>query len=222
MYVAVGDASGHGLGAALVMALTRAYVRSFAALNLDVGEILTRVNGMLLGDLEENRFVTLLLARLDPASRRLRYANAGHVAGLVIGSSDPGGAPASMASTGMPLGLFSRSQYPARELALEPEQLVLLVTDGVTESEVRGEVFGVERVIAYAKAHGAWPARSLARGICRSARRFARQEPQADDITTVVVKVVKLPAASDAPSRLPREARTAAGPHLTGLNSESC
>ncbi len=216
VYVAIGDASGHGLGAALVMALTRAYVRSLTALNLDVAEILTRVNHMLLGDLEENRFVTLLLVQVDRAARRLRYANAGHVAGFVIGGGDPLAAPASMASTGMPLGLFSRSMYPARELALEPRQVVVLVTDGVTESEGHGEEFGAERLVAYARAHTGWPARSLARGICRSARRFARDKPQADDITSVVVKVTGLPGAGGAAAPLPRELTTNPGSYLNG------
>lgn len=70
------------------MALTRAYVRSFAGMNLDVGDILTCVNRMLASDLEDNRFATLLLARIDEPNRLLSYANAGHVPRFIVGGGE--------------------------------------------------------------------------------------------------------------------------------------
>lgn len=188
VYVAIGDASGHGLGAALVMALTRASVRSLAALNLDVAEVLTRVNGMLVGDLEEHRFVTLLLARIDTRGRLLQYANAGHVPGVVLGSD--GAAPAAMPATGVPLGLFPASVFESRTLAFGREDVLLLVTDGVTESERGdGDQFGPERVLASASACRDRPACAIADAVCQASRRFADGEPQADDLTAVVVKM---------------------------------
>jgi sigma-B regulation protein RsbU (phosphoserine phosphatase) len=187
-YVAIGDASGHGLGSALVMALTRAYLRSFAAMNLDVGDILTRVNGMLASDLEDNRFVTLLLTRIDAPNHRLSYANAGHVSGVVVRGGN--GVPSILASTGLPLGMFAESEFPSGELPLQPRDVVLLVTDGVTESVAEGEdQLAAERLIAYGRAHGDRSARQIADGICEAARSFAGAKPQADDITSVVVKV---------------------------------
>ena len=66
------------------MTMTRAYVRSFAAMEMEVGQILTRVNAMLAADLEGNRFVTMLLLRIDPDDRSLSYASAGHVPGFVL------------------------------------------------------------------------------------------------------------------------------------------
>ena len=187
VYVAIGDASGHGLGSALVMALTRAYVRSFATMNLDVGEILTRVNRMLACDLEGNRFVTLLLTRIDVRNRLLCYANAGHVPGFVVGGGDS--EQSIMGSTGPPMGLFAQSEFLSCELPLEPRQVVLLVTDGVTESLFDGNSqFGAERAIAYVRAHADCSARQVADGICQVARGIAGAEEQADDITSVVVK----------------------------------
>ncbi len=185
-YIAIGDASGHGLGSALVMTLTRAYVRSFAAMDLEVGEILTRVNRMLASDLEDNRFVTLLLTRVDARNRLLSYANAGHVSGFVIGA---GGVQA-MASTGPPAGMFPESEFPTCQLPLDRHQVVVLVTDGVMESETEGaDLFGADRLIAYALAHGDRSAHRIADGICEAARKFAGAAPQADDITSVVVKM---------------------------------
>ena len=85
--IGIGDVSGHGLDSALVMALTRAYVRSFAQVEADLAKILSSVNHMLIADLERNRFVTLLLVCLDGSNRRLSYASAGHVPGFLMNGS---------------------------------------------------------------------------------------------------------------------------------------
>src|SRR3984885_2940239 len=77
LVIAVADAKGHGFSSALVVALTRAYLRSFAAMQLELDEILARVNQMLLKDLEHGHFVTLFLARLSPQNGTLSYASAG-------------------------------------------------------------------------------------------------------------------------------------------------
>jgi len=88
------------------------------------------------------------------------------------------------------MGMFAESGFLSRELALEPHQLVLLITDGVTESFAEGDgQFGAERVIAYVRAHADCAARQIADGICQAARGFAGAEGQEDDITSVVVKV---------------------------------
>jgi len=188
MYVAIGDASGHGFSSALVIALTRAYVRSFATLDLDVCEILSRVNRMLTGDLEDNRFVTLLLARFDARRRLLSYASAGHVPGYVL--CHGGAVQAVLESTGPPLGVFAHAEFPHHEVRLEKNQTVLLVTDGVTESEGENdEPFGAERLLEYVRGHRDWSAHHVTTGIYQAARAFAGTRPQVDDITSVVAKV---------------------------------
>ncbi len=193
VYIAIGDASGHGFGAALVMALTRAYVRSFAALTLDVGEILTRVNAMLVADLEDNRFVTLLLLHLDARTGLVRYTSAGHVSGFILQGGDGHAVDWTMASTGPPMGMFAGSMFPSFEVRLEPSHVAVLVTDGVTESAGEGETeFGVERLVAYVGRHSDQSARDIAHGVCGAARGFAGATPQADDITSVVVKMTQV------------------------------
>src|ERR1700733_4870327 len=84
LLIAVADAKGHGFSSALVMALTRAYVRCYAAMQLELDELLAHVNQMLLKDLDHGDFVTLFLARLDSSRRTLSYASAGHVPGLIL------------------------------------------------------------------------------------------------------------------------------------------
>jgi sigma-B regulation protein RsbU (phosphoserine phosphatase) len=187
-YVAIGDASGHGFGSALVMALTRAYVRSLTALGLPVGEILTRVNALLMSDLEDNRFVTLLLARLDARGHALSYANAGHVPGFILDGAEK--VESVMASTGPPLGLFAESEFGSCEMRLASRRVILLMTDGLTESAVGdGQPFGPERAIEYVRAHIDRQPDDIVGGLCQAARLYAGDGPQTDDITSVLVKV---------------------------------
>jgi PAS domain S-box-containing protein len=197
-YIAIGDVSGHGLDAALVMAMTRAYVRSFVALGLKVEEILARVNQVLVSDLQETRFVTLLLARLDPTSRTLEYASAGHERGFLLHRT--GSTAAILDSTGVPLGLFADCEFSTRTFSLEPGQLVVLSTDGASETTTAPDVeFGCEGVLEYVREHLHEGSRQLAHGIYDAARSFARGEPQLDDVTCIVIKVSEHLAGPDRP-----------------------
>ena len=188
--IAIGDVSGHGLRCALVMAEVRAYLRAFAATSSDVAWILTRVNRALEPDLERGDFVTLLLARLDPKRRSLEYANAGHLPpGYLMGRD--GTVVATLPATGPPLGVLPDFEYAAGDaLAVGAGQLLLLMTDGVTESIAPEEPESGElHAIAYVAGHRSRPAREIAAGICRAAQDAAANPGQQDDITSVVLKL---------------------------------
>jgi len=187
--IGIGDVSGHGLGSALVMALTRAYVRSFAQVERDLASILKKVNLMLFADLGNDRYVTLLLVLLDRAANLLTYASAGHVPGFLISSS--GEVDHVLESSGPPLGLFGNSHYVDEVVPLAPEKLLVLVTDGAAEStaSLDGLEFGNDGILAYVHDHRKDKARDLAKGICDAARQFRGGYPQQDDVTDVVVKV---------------------------------
>ncbi len=201
--IAVGDVEGHGFGSALVMALTRAYVHSFAAMGLEVDQILTQVNRMLVNDLGDGCFVTLMMASLDIRSRSLVYAGAGHVPGYVMARSGP--VEHTLESSGLPLGLFPEVSYSrSQSITLEPGQLMVLLTDGITESEAPGGgEWGAHGALGYIRACGDHSAHELVDGLYREARRFAGSQLQRDDITSVVVRVD--PAQADAaPPRVSR------------------
>jgi PAS domain S-box-containing protein len=187
--IAVGDVEGHGFGSALVMALTRAYLRSFAAMELRLDQILALVNHMLVKDLESECFVTLALACLDLRRRLLTYCGAGHVPGFVIGPW--GDVVCRLESAGPPLGLFLESKFESQKpISLEPGHVVVFLTDGITESTAPdGTEFGNQRTLEYVWAHHREPASQIADGLHRAARAFAFNEPQDDDTTSVIVKV---------------------------------
>jgi len=192
--IVMGDVKGHGYGSALLMALTRAYLRSFASMHLEVHEILARINHMLLKDLEQHQFVTLCLVRLQPEGRKLSYANAGHVPGFLLFSS--GEMKQSLDSTGPPLGLFAESEFlQPGTICLEGGEMLILTTDGITEAASRdGNQFGAQRVLDYARTHAHEPASQIASGMHQAARSYVENDPQDDDITVLVIKVENVAA----------------------------
>jgi phosphoserine phosphatase RsbU/P len=188
LLIAVADAKGHGFSSALVMALTRAYVRCFAAMQLELDEVLAQVNQMLLKDLKHGDFVTLFLARLNASHRTLSYASAGHVPGLVF--QDSGEVKCTLESTGPPLGLFSSSKFSLQQpIPLDPGDIAVFLTDGVTESTTPdGHQFGAERVFDQIRALSHDSASNIADGIYHATRAFVQGDLQDDDITSVIIK----------------------------------
>ncbi len=131
--VAIGDVSGHGVGPALLMAEVRAYLRAFAHICAEPGDILGLVNRIILPDIEGDRFITLLLARLDPRARSFVYSSAGHSTGYIFDAA--GAIKRSLLSTSIPLGIMPDCDFPDSEpIALETGDLVLFLTDGIVEA----------------------------------------------------------------------------------------
>src|SRR5207302_7018109 len=102
--IVIGDVCGHGFGPALLMAELRAYLRAFLLTRTDVGEIVGLLNRSLAEDAPEGHFATLLLARLDPVTRSVDYASAGHTPGYIFSPS--GTVKTVLKATGMPLAVL--------------------------------------------------------------------------------------------------------------------
>jgi sigma-B regulation protein RsbU (phosphoserine phosphatase) len=187
--VVIGDVTGHGLGPALLMMATRAYLRAFAQTQTNIGQVLTLANRALADDVSEGRFVTLLLAQLERSGRLLRYASAGHCAGYVL---DPSGAVRSILySTGLPLGIRADGDFAvAPEVRLDVGEMVVLWTDGIVEAlSPSGEFFGEERALELVNAHSTRPAREIVAALCGGVRSFLQGQPPQDDMTAIVLKV---------------------------------
>lgn len=187
--IGIGDVSGHGLDSALMMALTRAYVRAFSYVEGDPARLLSSVNRMLVHDLPNDRYVTLLLVCLDAKNNSLTYASAGHIPAFLM--SDSGEIDSTLESSGVPLGLFAEAQFLTTTVPIRHRQTLILLTDGITEATAQQEdvQFGSQRAVEYVRAHQGKSARELADGICAAAREFTTGQVQFDDLTNVVVKV---------------------------------
>jgi serine phosphatase RsbU (regulator of sigma subunit) len=185
--IVVGDVSGHGFPSALVMAETRACLRSLVLSHDNVGEILTLTNAMLVEDTDDDVFVTLFMAAIHPTQRSLVYAAAGHEACLLHGT----GRRHRLRSTALPLGVARDVVVPqVSGISLEDGDVLLLFTDGILEAPARcGEQFGFERTIETIDANRARSAREMVDSLTESVRLFASQMPQEDDMTSVVIKV---------------------------------
>ena len=187
--IVIGDVSGHGLGPALVMAATRAYLRAFLRTLPGAGDVLRALNRAMIAELEEGRFVTMLLARLDARTRTLTYANAGHPSGFVLGRD--GRVRAVLESSGTPLGVSAAwGVTDAEPIALEPGDTLVLMTDGITESQAPdGSLLGTEGALQLVRAHLAGSAQQVLEGLVAGARAFAEGGPQTDDLTAIICKV---------------------------------
>lgn len=187
LYVCIGDVSGHGSGPALVMALTRAYMRSMASMGLSVDEVLRRTNQLLVPDLKGGHFVTVLLLRVEAGTNALSYASAGHVPGFVLGNS--GHVEAVLESSGVPLGLFADSQFRANTIWPSRGATVLLLTDGITEMlSFDGSELGVDRVLDLVRSRQDQTARQIVDAVCFAVKEFGRREHK-DDVTAIVIKM---------------------------------
>jgi serine phosphatase RsbU (regulator of sigma subunit) len=146
----VGDATGKGVPAALVMASARSMLRAVAQTSTSPGDVLRRVNDPLATDIPPNMFVTCFYAILDPKSGNLTYANAGH--DLPYLHRD--GEAEELRATGMPLGLMPKMVYEEKETILEAGDNAVLYSDGLVEAhDPEGEMFGFPRLRALVAEH---------------------------------------------------------------------
>ena len=179
----VGDVSGKGVPAAIVMAITRTMLRSAYHLG-SPGEILKKVNDDLFPDIPPNVFVTCLAALLDSKTGRLQYANAGHDPPFVRHAGGVG----KLRATGMPLGLMAGMTYEQKEITLQPEENVLLYSDGLAEAHSQHhEMFGFPRIEKFVGAHA--EGAKLIDSLLAELERFTGQDwEQEDDITLLTIQ----------------------------------
>jgi len=182
----IGDVSGKGIAAALLMANLQAALRSQSALAFDQPEALLRsVNRLFYDNTAENAFASLLFADYDDATRRLRYVNCGHLSGLLLRSN---GNVDQLESTSTLLGLFRDWECSVREQELSPGDVLVLYTDGITEAtDLRGEEFGEQYLIESLRQHRELSCQALLSTIVDGVRQFSAKE-QHDDITAIVAK----------------------------------
>ena len=185
--LAVGDATGKGVPAALVMSTTCGMLRLAAqSLSSSPGEVLARVNEALSARIPPNMFVTCFYAILEPESGSLTYANAGHDLPYLRRRS--GEDTEELRARGMPLGLMSGMDYEEKEIVLEEGQSVLFYSGGLVEAhDPQREMFGFPRLRALVAKHG--EQRSLGDFLLEELYSFTGESwEQEDDITLLMLR----------------------------------
>jgi phosphoserine phosphatase RsbU/P len=186
MMVALGDVSGKGTAAALLMSSLHAAIHAQVVATSSLDQTVTSVNEYLAENTPANRFVTLFAAELDPASGRIRYINAGHNPPLV-GKSD--GSVDQLGSGGLPLGIMAGAQYEAGEMQLNPGEALVVYSDGVSEAvNLKEEEFGIERLIEVVRKNLRASAAGIRDKVESALSTFTETAPANDDITLVIVK----------------------------------
>src|SRR5262245_5089102 len=182
----IADISGKGIAAALLMANLQANLRSLCAIALDEPERLLRsVNQLFYENTNESAYATLIFAEYNDETHRLRYANCGHLAALLVRHD---GAIEKLDSTCTVVGLFREWDCSMRECQLFSGDTLVLYTDGITESfnATEGE-FGEQRLIQAWRRYRELPPGELVASIVNDVQEFSHQEQQ-DDITLIVAE----------------------------------
>ena len=183
----IADVSDKGMPAALFMALSRSIVRASMARLLPPAEGIAQANRLICADAMNSMFVTLFYAQLDPATGEFTYVNAGHNPPLLLRAET--GELIELTRTGMVLGLFESVRFDQRSVQLQPGDLVLLYTDGVTDAlDAQGQEFGLDRLRQMVLDHRNASAAELASALDGTVTAFAGAAARFDDITVVIAK----------------------------------
>jgi len=182
----VGDIAGKGIAAALLMANLQANLRSQCAIALDEPQrFLRSVNQLFYENTIESAYATLFFAEYHEREQRLRYANCGHLCGLLLRSD---GLLERLETTGTVLGLFEEWECSIGERRLGSGDVFVLYTDGITEAfDAEGEEFGEKRLVEALRRGREQPAEAMLASVVEDVRRFSPQE-QRDDITLIVAR----------------------------------
>jgi len=186
--ISLADATGHGIGPALVSTSCRAYARASLIADGHRDKVLGLLNSLLAADLPGNRFVTYALIFLDPASSKVKVLSAGH--GPILWYKHATGEVTSLEAHGIPLGMLEGVEYAqGSEGALESGDILALVTDGFTEWEnPEGEEFGIPRLEAVLRDAQGLPADEIVDRLRLAVADFCEGTVQKDDLTAVIIR----------------------------------
>ena len=185
--LSLGDATGHGIGPALVTASCRAYARA-TVLTGESDRLLDNMNRLLAEDLPQNRFVTFAVMFLDPISSCIQILSAGH--GPILWYKRAADTLQNIDAHGIPLGMMAGAKYArATELCLARGDMLVLVTDGFYEWEnPEGEEFGLKRLEAVIRESRDYSAEEVISRLRSAVAHFCRGTEQMDDLTAVILK----------------------------------
>jgi sigma-B regulation protein RsbU (phosphoserine phosphatase) len=184
--VSLGDVSGNGLAAALVMANLQATIRGQAMFDPEPARVLERANRLLFRSTNSRTFISLFYGILDNAKNTLTYANAGQDLPVLFG---PGNGRRALSVNGIVLGVMEDAVYREEEVVIGSGERLLLYTDGIPEAmNSHREQFGVERLTEIVQRERAWTVRTVIENIFTAVHAYADGAFQADDMTVVMIE----------------------------------
>lgn len=189
LYFAIGDVSGKGVPASLMMAITRAALRFVAGLGLSMNETLSRINYSVSDTNSNNMFVTLFVGRINMRTLRMDFCNAGHNPLVIL---PPDGKPYFLkAKANLAIGLFEDFTYEAESMDLLPGTRIIAYTDGVNEAEnAANELYGNDRMMeTIGQIDRNMDGHTAVNLLFDSVKKFADGNPQNDDITIMSILV---------------------------------
>ncbi|HEX8846100.1 MAG TPA: SpoIIE family protein phosphatase [Pyrinomonadaceae bacterium] len=186
LVVTLGDVSGKGTAAALLMSSLHAAVHAQASSHNTLTETIGAVNNYLAANIPSNRFVTLFYAELDPKTGALSFINAGHNPPLIVHAA---GTVENLSAGGLPLGIRSNAEYREGRTQIHPNDVLVIYSDGVSEAQSpQGEEFGTDRLYDVVSRNLDASAAGIRDRIEAALTKWAQGTPAADDITLVIVK----------------------------------
>ncbi len=188
LFFCVGDVSGKGVPASLVMAVTRSLLRIVAAQESRPDRILTSLNNSMSDMNESNMFVTLFVGVLDLPTGRFRYCNAGHNAPVIIHENTHEVKMLDV-KPNLPVAILPDVKFELQETMMESDTSIFMYTDGLTEAENAGkELFGEERMMEELKNSEGQTAKEKIEGMLRAVQRHVDGAEQSDDLTLITIK----------------------------------
>jgi sigma-B regulation protein RsbU (phosphoserine phosphatase) len=179
----LGDVSGKGVAASMLMAQLHALFRSLTQMSLPLGQIVTYVNRFFCESALAGQYATLVCG-LAKANGEIEIHNAGHCPAIVVGR----GGLLRIESTGLPLGMFLETEFSAIRVQLDAGDTLFLYTDGLSEASNERDEYGVDRVIALVRQHAARQPADLIAACLDDVRAFANGSPSLDDMTVLAVQ----------------------------------
>lgn len=185
--IVVADVAGKGMPAAMLMSSLQARIQVLAEEDLELAALVARLNRTVSAKCPANRFITLFMAVIDPVSGGVTYCNAGHNPPVLVRA---GGDCESLAGGGMILGILPQAVYESRTTHLNPGDILVLYSDGVTEAAALGqdEEFGEDRLGKLVAANRTMPLDDLIRKINEEVSAFSLGAPPADDVTLLLAR----------------------------------
>ncbi len=184
---ALGDVSGKGVAASLLMAKCSAEVRSALIIEKTFGEAVQRVNRLFCEPRWENRFITFFFGVLNPQTHEIVFHNAGHVPPLLV---SPDGTTETLGEDkiGLPLGIMEDCEYPENAFTIQNGQKLVIISDGITDAmNSEGQYFSTEGVLNFLRKSRTESVEEFGKNLINAVHSFAGREAQSDDQSLIIV-----------------------------------